>query len=63
VLEPSTKRPEEGTDMSHIIEEESGTYVPRLQHSHNGYFAGDFSTVPFQAPDLGFLLTTQEIAA
>ena len=49
--------------MSHIIEEESGTYVPRLQHSHNGYFAGDFTAVPFHAPDLGLLLTSQEIAA
>jgi hypothetical protein len=49
--------------MSHIIEEESGTFVPRLQHSHNGYFAGDFTGVPFHAPDLGLLLTSQEFAA
>ena len=26
-----------------IIEQESGTYTPRI-HRHNGYYAGDFST-------------------
>ena len=30
--------------MDRIIEEESGTYTPRAVHSHNGYYAGDFST-------------------
>ena len=25
------------------IEQESGTYTARFQHSHNGYYAGDFS--------------------
>jgi hypothetical protein len=49
--------------MSHIVEEESGTYVPRLLHSHNGYYAGDFSAVPFRTPDLGFLLPSKENAA
>ena len=26
-----------------LIEEESGTYTGRIRHSHNGYYAGDFS--------------------
>jgi hypothetical protein len=42
--------------MNGFIEEESGTYTPRRPHPHNGYYAGDFSTVPFQAPDLAALL-------
>jgi hypothetical protein len=25
------------------LEEESGTYTARMQHPHNGYYAGDFS--------------------
>jgi hypothetical protein len=49
--------------MSHIIEEESGTIVSLPQHPHNGYYAGDFSTVPFQAPDLRFLLSLEQYAA
>jgi hypothetical protein len=49
--------------MSYIVEEESGTFVPRPEHSHNGYFAGDFTLVPFHAPDLHALLVPQEIAA
>ncbi len=49
--------------MSHIVEEESGTFVPRLQHAHNGYYAGDFSKVPFPAPDLYSLLRQRENAA
>jgi hypothetical protein len=49
--------------MSHIIEEESGTFVPRAQHAHNGYYAGDFSDVPVVVPDLRFLLTLMENAA
>ena len=49
--------------MSHIVEEESGTYVPQAQHAHNGYYAGDFSAVPFQQPDLRTLLTLMETAA
>jgi hypothetical protein len=49
--------------MSHIVEEESGVFVPRLQHSHNGYFAGDFSAVPFHTPDLGLLSMPKEYAA
>jgi hypothetical protein len=36
--------------MSHIVEEESGTFVARRDHAHNGYYAGDFSGVPFTAP-------------
>ena len=28
---------------SRIIEEESGTYTGRIRHTHNGYYAGDFS--------------------
>jgi hypothetical protein len=35
--------------MSHMsnfnVEEEHGTYTGRI-HSHNGYYAGDFSGVP-----------------
>jgi hypothetical protein len=46
--------------MSHIVEEESGTFVARPQHAHNGYYAGDFSTVPFREPDLRFLLNLKE---
>jgi hypothetical protein len=41
--------------MDRIIEEESGTYTSR-RHPHNGYYAGDFSTVPFRQPDLRGLL-------
>jgi hypothetical protein len=46
-----------------MIEEESGTFVERPQHPHNGYYAGDFSDVPFQAPDLRFLLSLTRTAA
>jgi hypothetical protein len=42
--------------MDLIIEEESGTYTPRSAHPHNGYCAGDFSSVPFKQPDLRVLL-------
>ena len=42
--------------MDRIIEEESGTYTPRRVHPHNGYYAGDFSKVPFRQPDLRTLL-------
>lgn len=28
-----------------IVEEERGTYTGRI-HSHNGYYAGDFTDVP-----------------
>ncbi len=49
--------------MNRIIEEESGTFVQRPQHPHNGYYAGDFSGVPFQAPDLHFLLGLSRTAA
>jgi hypothetical protein len=42
--------------MEHFVEEDSGTFVPRRQHPHNGYYAGDFSTVPFREPDLHSLL-------
>jgi hypothetical protein len=38
--------------MDRIIEEESGTYAPKSVHPHNGYYAGDFSSVPFRQPDL-----------
>ena len=49
--------------MNHFVEEESGYLVPRARHPHNGYYAGDFSAVPFEAPDLSFLLTTTAQAA
>ena len=42
--------------MEHLVEEESGTVALRPTHPHNGYYAGDFSSVPFQAPDLRLLL-------
>jgi hypothetical protein len=45
--------------MSHIVEEESGTYISRRDQAHNGYYAGDFSVVPFTAPDVQLLLTTK----
>ncbi|GAA3801244.1 hypothetical protein GCM10022242_00230 [Nocardioides panacisoli] len=32
--------------MSHIIEEETGTYTGTRHHPHNGYYAGDFSRTP-----------------
>ena len=32
-----------------LIEEESGTYNGRIRHSHNGYYAGDFSETPRSA--------------
>ena len=37
--------------MSHTIEEDSGTVVLRTRHPHNGYYAGDFSTQRYHAPD------------
>ena len=46
-----------------IIEEETGTYTSRSSHPHNGYYAGDFSSVPFQQPDLGTLLALTPSAA
>jgi len=42
--------------MDQIIEEESGTYTTPKVHPHNGYYAGDFSSVPFKQPDLRALL-------
>jgi hypothetical protein len=42
--------------MDRIIEEESGTYTPRSAHPHNGYYAGDFSSIEFTQPDLRTLL-------
>jgi hypothetical protein len=38
------------------FEQESGSYTPRSTHQHNGYYAGDFSSVPFNPPDLRNLL-------
>jgi hypothetical protein len=46
--------------MSHTIEEDSGTVVPRTRHPHNGYYAGDFSAVPFQRLDLRCLPATHQ---
>lgn len=40
---------QEMSPMSHIIEEETGTYT-RRQHRHNGYYAGDFSRNPIATP-------------
>lgn len=49
--------------MEHLVEEESGTAALRPVHPHNGYYAGDFSSVPFREPDLRFLLIMKELAA
>jgi hypothetical protein len=46
--------------MSHIVEEEEiGTFVPRRDHAHIGYYAGDFSADPFTAPNAQLLLALQ----
>jgi hypothetical protein len=37
---------------SRLIEEESGTYSGRIRHSHNGYYAGDFSQTPRSGSEL-----------
>jgi hypothetical protein len=42
--------------MNHIVEEETGTCAARPRRAHNGYWAGDFATVPFHLPDLHQLL-------
>ena len=47
--------------MEQILE--SGTEILRPAHPHNGYYAGDFSSVPFHEPDLRFLLALKEHAA
>ena len=49
--------------MDRIIEEESGTYSARSVHPHNGYYAGDFSTVAFREPDLRSLVALTRGAA
>jgi hypothetical protein len=46
-----------GKTMDRIIEMESGTYGPQSVHPHNGYYAGDFSSVPFTQPDLRTMLS------
>ena len=49
--------------MSHIVEEGSGPFVRRHDHTHNGYYAGDFSAVPFTAPDMRLLSAASSHAA
>jgi hypothetical protein len=49
--------------MSHIVEEESGTYVSRHDHAHNGYYAGDFSAVPFTVPGVRLPLSPKNDAS
>ncbi|MFC5176520.1 hypothetical protein [Nocardioides taihuensis] len=49
--------------MNQIVEEVSGTCTPRSAHPHNGYYAGDFSRVPFRKPDLRTLLHLTRDAA
>ena len=49
--------------MDQVIEEESGTYTPRRVHRHNGYCAGDFSSIPFKQPELRALLADAIIEA
>ena len=44
-----------------FIEEESGTYTPRFQHPHNGYYAGDFSRTPLVSSRLSFALRGQVV--
>jgi hypothetical protein len=36
-----------------LVQQESGTYTGRIRHSHNGYFAGDFSQTPRSGSGLG----------
>ena len=40
-----------------IIEQDHGTYAGLVTHHHNGYYAGDFSSVPFRQPDLRALVS------
>ena len=35
-----------------LIEQESGTYIGPIRHSHDGYFAGDFSQTSRSASEL-----------
>jgi hypothetical protein len=42
--------------MNHIVEEEHGTYLTQERNTHDGYYAGDFSALPFRSPDLHVLL-------
>ena len=35
-----------------LIEEESGTYIGRIRHRHNGYYAGDLSQTPPSGSEL-----------
>lgn len=49
--------------MNRNIEEESGTYIPRSVHPHNGYYAGDFSAVTFKQTDLRTLIALTRAAA
>jgi hypothetical protein len=48
-----------GKAMDRIIEEERGTYTPRSVHPHNGYYAGDFSSIPFKQPELHRVVWSQ----
>ena len=52
---PPTQQPEqqEVADMAkqRILEEESGVSTPtHPRHPHDGYYAGDFTNVPFRNP-------------
>ena len=49
--------------MTHLLEDASGTAVPRTPHPHNGYYPGDFSAVPFELPDLHHLAPYAAYAA
>ncbi len=48
--------------MDRIIEVESGTCTPNSTHPHNGYYAGDFSAVPFRQPVLRILPPLTRVA-
>jgi len=49
--------------MEHLVEIESGVAGLQPAHPHNGYYAGDFSNVPFHEPDLRSLLAVKECTA
>lgn len=48
--------------MDRSIEEESGTYTNRSAHPHNGYYAGNFSSVTFKQSDPRTLLALTRAA-
>jgi hypothetical protein len=51
---PTDKGEKEAFEMaaSLLIEQESGTYIGRIRHPHDGYFAGEFSQTSRWASEL-----------